>query len=58
METLRPQFTPGQALISPVMQAPRSSQVGFIDPLEYEGLKAQLQDVTEKLETIKGKSIV
>lgn len=55
VETLRPQFTPGQALISPVMQAPRSSQVGFIDPLEYEGLKAQLQDVTEKLETIKVK---
>lgn len=52
VETLKPQFTPGQVLMSPGVQTQRS-QTTFIDPVEYEALKAQVKDLTEKLETVK-----
>lgn len=54
VETLKPQFTPGQVITSPVVQTQRTPQAAFIDPLEHEGLKAQIQDLSEKLETLRG----
>ncbi|XP_065221310.1 dynactin subunit 1-like isoform X2 [Planococcus citri] len=53
VETLKPQFTPGQVITSPVVQTQRTPQAAFIDPVEHEGLKAQIQDLSEKLETLR-----
>lgn len=53
VETLKPQFTPGIVLMSPNVQTQRPTQTTFIDPVEHEGLKVQVQDLTEKLEAIK-----
>lgn len=56
LETLKPQFTPGQSLTSP-SPAPSSSTEDKIHNLqlqqENEDLKNQIRDVTEKLETLK-----
>ncbi len=53
---MRPQFTPGMSLTSPGVQVTqRTPQIPFIDPVEHEGLKSQIQDLTEKLETMKSK---
>lgn len=57
VENLKPQFTPGQALLSPGVQTQRPSPASFIDPVEHEALKAQIQDLTEKLETMRRKLI-
>lgn len=58
VETLKPQFTPGQVLASP--SASQSSLMLLPtrgppppDPAEVEALKSQVQDLTEKLETIR-----
>lgn len=58
VETLKPQFTPGQVLASP--SASQSSLMTLSvrgppppDPAEMEALKSQVQDLTEKLETIR-----
>jgi len=54
LETLKPQFTPGQSLISP---SPLNSNEDKLHNLqltqENEELKNQLKDVSEKLETIR-----
>lgn len=56
METLKPQFTPGQSLTSP-SPAPSSATEDKIYSLqvqqENEELKNQVRDLTEKLETLK-----
>lgn len=53
VETLCPQFTPGLVLTSPSVQTQRTPQATFIDPIEHEGLRAQVKDLTEKLETMR-----
>lgn len=58
METLKPQFTPGQVLASPSSgpsPAPtqRPPPAPVVDPQEMEELKGQVQDLNEKLETIR-----
>lgn len=53
VETLCPQFTPGLVLSSPGVQTQRTPHATFIDPIEHEGLRAQVKDLTEKLETIR-----
>lgn len=56
LETLKPQFTPGQSLTSP-SPAPSSATEDKIHNLqlqqENEDLKIQVRDVSEKLETLK-----
>lgn len=56
LETLKPQFTPGQSLTSP-SPAPSSSTEDKIHNLqlqqENEELKNQIRDVSEKLETLR-----
>src|SRR5690349_13525974 len=56
LETLKPQFTPGQSLTSP-SPAPSSSTEDKIHMLqtqqENEDLKNQVRDLSEKLETLK-----
>lgn len=58
VETLKPQFTPGQVLASPSTsqtQSPIPRMVALPPPNmeEVENLKAQVQDLGEKLETVK-----
>ncbi|KAG5677570.1 hypothetical protein PVAND_007319 [Polypedilum vanderplanki] len=56
LETLKPQFTPGQSLTSPSI-APTTSNEDKIHALqlqqENEDLKNQVRDLSEKLETLK-----
>jgi dynactin 1 len=56
LETLKPQFTPGQSLTSPA-PTPQPSAEDKLHNLqlqnENDDLKKQVQDLTEKLETIK-----
>lgn len=64
VETLKPQFTPGQVMLSPgqsaqqqiTTNAPTNVGVTNVSMLQQqiEGLKEQLKDVTEKYETLKG----
>lgn len=58
LETLKPQFTPGQSLTSP-SPAPSSSTEEKIHNLqmaqENEDLKNQVRDLSEKLETIRSR---
>lgn len=58
LETLKPQFTPGQSLTSP-SPAPSSSTEEKIHNLqmqqENEDLKNQVRDLTEKLDTLKAR---
>lgn len=67
MENLKPQFTPGQAMLSPAQPGPSvsigstscavgpgsSTNIGLLQQ-EIETLKDQLKDMTEKYETLKG----
>lgn len=59
VETLKPQFTPGQVLASPSTSQTQSptprmpAPVPAIDPEEVENLKSQKQDLMEKFDTIK-----
>uniref|UniRef100_A0A1B6KU69 Dynactin subunit 1 n=1 Tax=Graphocephala atropunctata TaxID=36148 RepID=A0A1B6KU69_9HEMI len=60
VETLKPQFTPGQVLASPSTSqsqtpATRPPPPPPVDPEELDNLKSQVQDLGEKLETIKMK---
>lgn len=57
LETLRPQFTPGQSLISPSPAPATTSTEDKIHTLqlqqENDELKTQVRDLSEKLETLK-----
>lgn len=52
LETLRPQFTPGQSLTSPAISA-EDKLHALQQQQQIEELKSQIVDLTEKLETIK-----
>ena len=59
METLKPQYIPGQAMISP--GASSSSANTFEDKFnnlqnqqEVENLKSEIRDLQEKIDTLKG----
>lgn len=58
VETLKPQFTPGQVVSPPnpssLTPTPRISQTPEPNP-EIESLKEQLKDLSEKLETMRSK---
>jgi len=58
VETLCPQFTPGLVLTSPSIQTQRTPQTSFVDPIEHEGLRAQVKDLTEKLETVRSECMM
>ncbi|XP_069679025.1 dynactin subunit 1 isoform X4 [Periplaneta americana] len=60
VETLKPQYTPGQAMISPGASASASSAVEErLSNLQYqqeiENLKSEVKDLQEKIETLKVK---
>lgn len=69
VETLKPQFTPGQVMLSPGQPGPLglspgntaginmaggSTNVSLLQQ-EIENLREQLKDLSEKYETLKGK---
>lgn len=56
VETLKPQFTPGQSIISPGMSASSTVEEKFTNlqyQQEVDNLRSQVRDLTEKLETLK-----
>lgn len=54
LETLKPQFTPGQSLTSPSVGLSSEDKLHLTQmSQENEDLKKQVQDLTEKLETLK-----
>ncbi|CAH0395302.1 unnamed protein product [Bemisia tabaci] len=55
VETLKPQFTPGQVMqpASGPASTQRPPPGPVIDPAEHEALKSQVKDLTEKLDTMR-----
>ena len=54
METLKAQFTPGQPLSPSLSMAIEERVTGMQLQHENENLKAEIRDLNEKLETLKG----
>lgn len=57
METLRPQFTPGQALTSTPISTIEEKLSNLQFQQELENRNQQIKDLTEKLETLKIKRV-
>lgn len=56
METLKTQFTPGQPMSPSLSSAIEESRTGLQLSQENDNLKAEIRDLNEKLETLKGSS--
>ena len=59
METLKPQYIPGQAMISPGASSCSASTVedkfsNLQNQQESENLKSEIRDLQEKIDTLKG----
>lgn len=57
METLRPQFTPGQALTSTPISTIEEKLSNLQFQQELENRNQQIKDLNEKLETLKTKRL-
>jgi TolA-binding protein len=59
VETLKPQYIPGQAMISPGASSCSPNTVeeklnNLQNQQEFENLKSEIRDLQEKIETLKG----
>lgn len=56
MENLKPQFNPGQPLSASTRATPSTPvATPLIDNVQFDEMKAEIQDLNEKLDTIKSK---